>query len=519
MSFYTDIRAALVAEVLLGDAADYPMLHDNATLDNQTDTWLSINFTPIANRSATQGRTGQDEASGFMQVNVNAPQGHGSIDGLTLADSIASQFERGSTLTAADVTVVVEGATLAPSIFSEDGNTYITPITIDWRARRRRDADSYTPPPVLCPGPSELCQPPQFSSALSLNGADQYVEVSSNLFPNTGECVFEFWANISSSNPSFSILWAISNNAPRFIISSGQIKLNTHPSTVLGSPLYDAWVLYSFRFNDGDLISVSIGGAETWSGLLSSSFSLFNFLRIAAGNSTGGSIGNPDFATQMQIAHASINGVSIPFNNVTPYDLTFNTDEKTVVNYINDPVQTTQKVVHKEFEFGYFAAVRGDGATGAIDSGISMDQVTSCKFRFIASEHSGTTDSLFGVNNGDGERMYVFHQPNNDLSCIIGSTGNTIGIPTIAGSEYEIELRANGEVYLDGVLQGNTGGSFASSETSRNCLFLARLNDGGSLQRDNAIALQAWVNGNVIDIHDQSKHIGTVSEHRLIDYP
>ena len=521
MSFYTDTRSALVARVLEGDAADYPMLHDNATLDNQTDTWLSVNFTPIANRSATQGRTGEDEASGFMQVNVNAPQGHGSIDGLTLADSILEQFERGSTLTYEDVTVVVEGATLAPSLFSEDGNTYITPITIDWRARRRRDADSYTPPPVLCPGPSELCQPPQFSSALSFNGVDQWgrtgqtikptdTEFHASMWikPNESRTLRIFFSALQSSLYDIKLITGFDNTIVYGVDDGTQDVIETGISTTLNQ-----WIEIYFGTTATEMyfrcptLNIDLTAPAN-----------FDFTSITDGGVAVAARPDGSIGAQCQIAHASINGVGIPFNNVTPYDLTFATDEKTVVNYINDPVQTTQKVVHKEFEYGYFKAVRGDGATGAIDSGVAADVVTSIGVKFVMSD-ANIGRMIAGVVSLDPLYLTINQGSSSKIGIRTGTLGVSYSIENITDSVVKVEIFTNGDVYFNDQFHGNTGSTFATTSTP-SVYFHARNGGTGSVNLPSpSIILQAWVNGNEIDIHDTNLHVGTISEHRLIDYP
>ncbi len=128
----------MVEHALDGVAKNYPLLHDNYTLDNTAQTWLSIAFMPVGNKRATAGSFGDDEASGMLQITIHTLQGAGTAESLDLASDIVAEFEAGQTLTHDKTVVMLDGAVVNTSAFTENSNAYITPITIDWRARRQR---------------------------------------------------------------------------------------------------------------------------------------------------------------------------------------------------------------------------------------------------------------------------------------------------------------------------------------------------------------------------------------------
>jgi hypothetical protein len=169
MSFYQDIRSALVSQLLDSPAGQFPVLHDNAELGEQSGTWLQAIFSPLTKEIFTCGTAGQDEAAGLFRVLVNSPQGAGSSDGLEVIDSIQTFFEAGSTLRYANVTVTILSVSLAESTFTEDGNTYITPITVEWECLRVRGATSNPPSPscpVIPPDSREWQRPEQWINYL-----------------------------------------------------------------------------------------------------------------------------------------------------------------------------------------------------------------------------------------------------------------------------------------------------------------------------------------------------------------
>ena len=508
MSFYQDIRSALVSQLLDSPAGQYPILHDNAELGEQSGTWLQFIFAPLTKEVFTCGTGGQDEAAGLLRILVNTPQGQGSFAGIEVADEIQSYFEAGSVIRYETADVVIKSVSLAESSFTEDGNSYVTPITIEWDSKRPRGQVVL---PAVCPP----CQPPQFSSALSFNGTTQYVDTPISFDSEYG--VIENWVNTSTTSNDCiggAYLPSPSRNRGYILIANitGFIQVGAGDDIIFSNTAVNdgLWHKIKVIFDHGSVDIYIDGHLDT-----SSSYtgSVISGLPITLGSlNTGVSTVNH---LAGQIAHASINGVSIPFNNQTPYDLTYGTEEKTVVNFINDPVQTTQKVVHKEYEYGYFKAVRGDGSY--IDSGYTSDQLTSIRMRFILTPTLGR--GLMGVVLSNGDRMIIYRQATGELSCIIGANTGRYDIPNpVAGSEYDIELRSNGDVYSSGVYVANTGETYTPAE-SLVVSFIARNNNGAVSGKSDVICLQGWVNGQEIDIHDTNLHIGTISEHRLIDYP
>jgi len=209
-------------------------------------------------------------------------------------------------------------------------------------------------------------------------------------------------------------------------------------------------------------------------------------------------------------------GVSIPFNNSGAYDLA---SDGTLVEYINNPSVVRQDVYHAEMDRGFYKAVRA--SFGGIRGGANLQAFTSIKFRFIVGDVFNRF--FFGTRNfADTQRNiggYIANTGRVAFQFGAESYTSPFSITFDTGDEREIEMRSNGELLIDGVIVHTFSGTLNSVDDTE--ILLAGTNNNGTLSSTshNHILLQAWVNGQEIDIHDTNLHIGTIYEHRLIDYP
>jgi len=207
-------------------------------------------------------------------------------------------------------------------------------------------------------------------------------------------------------------------------------------------------------------------------------------------------------------------GVSIPFNNSGAYDLA---SDGTLVEYINNPSVVRQDVYHAEMDRGFYKAVRkASGAAGRIVTDVVDSDVVSIKARFIANSDG----AIIGLGSYDPSSHCKLRFSGASALVTIGSISDILNISSLTpfGKEHTVEIFVNGDVWVNEEYQGNTGGVYVPHTTTGYACFLSQVSWFQSSGSD-AILLQAWVNGQEIDIHDTNNHVGAIETHRLVDYP
>lgn len=134
---------------------------------------------------------------------------------------------------------------------------------------------------------------------------------------------------------------------------------------------------------------------------------------------------------------------------------------------------TTKRKRHYYCEVEYLEAT----GTQYIDIGVGVKENTVFKGIFsIASTSTGR--SYFGARNSSNERFQIVNS--------IGIGGGyfyNANIYPIANKKYEIEMHANGDMYLDGVKRNATNGTFSSVAFDRTLyIFNTNYYDGSGVQ-------------------------------------
>lgn len=110
---------------------------DNAVFKTPAKgAWYSVHFSPNNPVPVTAGPDGEDEVTGFLQVDVCVPLGSGEADALKRIQSILDVFKTGSKFTRSGQTVMVTSAGRNPG-FNSDAS-YKIPVTIAWETRYSR---------------------------------------------------------------------------------------------------------------------------------------------------------------------------------------------------------------------------------------------------------------------------------------------------------------------------------------------------------------------------------------------
>lgn len=130
------IKSALL-EAVKAAAPSTPLEVDNTTLKPTAGKpWLQSRFSPNPPTPITCGDEGEDEMTGYLQVNVNAPGGVGENTHNALLIPLINTFKVGTTLSYEGQEVTVTSAGRAQG-FPVD-SWYRIPFTVAFRARYAR---------------------------------------------------------------------------------------------------------------------------------------------------------------------------------------------------------------------------------------------------------------------------------------------------------------------------------------------------------------------------------------------
>jgi hypothetical protein len=130
-----NIRAALAAAY---ESLDLHLdtAHENRPFKPGNSPWASLFLAPNAPAVATLGDGGEDEHTGFLQIDLNYPQHTGTAGVLETADKIRAYFVAGRRLVydGQEVLIRSSGRTAGVNV---DG-WYRVSMTIFWTARTNR---------------------------------------------------------------------------------------------------------------------------------------------------------------------------------------------------------------------------------------------------------------------------------------------------------------------------------------------------------------------------------------------
>jgi len=140
-----------------------------------------------------------------------------------------------------------------------------------------------------------------------------------------------------------------------------------------------------------------------------------------------------------------------------------------------NPLQYSGSVYPRRPEYRNSYAASFDGVNDYVDTGITTSSDTYIEAT-IKKSSVVNTRFIFGCNNSAGtERIYVDDRTGL-FRFVIGSNSDRIEVSATTGVWYVLRLYTNGDVYIDGALAGNTGGTMDATET----IFLGARNNGGN---------------------------------------
>lgn len=137
-SKYLDIEKALVNAYLAVDnttPTEFP--NSNLASGSKTALWARVLNERAVNGPVTLGDAGQDDHRGFLQVDINYPEGKGTGQVLQKADELLSYFKAGLSVSYNGQTVTVLSTSLSPGRVV--GGYYRVTVTINYYSRTNRN--------------------------------------------------------------------------------------------------------------------------------------------------------------------------------------------------------------------------------------------------------------------------------------------------------------------------------------------------------------------------------------------
>lgn len=104
--------------------------------DKPDGLWCNIHNVRTISEPVTLGDAGEDNHSGFMQIDINYPVNRGAGEVLIKADELASAFPSGTVLSYNSQNVIVASTTLSPGRYI--GGYYRVSLTVNYYSRTFR---------------------------------------------------------------------------------------------------------------------------------------------------------------------------------------------------------------------------------------------------------------------------------------------------------------------------------------------------------------------------------------------
>jgi hypothetical protein len=136
MSTAFDIEKALVASAVAQAALrNLPIEMPNFDVEKPAaGLWLKVKVAPVSSDPVTLGLQGEDDHTGFLQIDVNCPRSTGTGEVSTVAGAIRDSYRAGLFIDP----VVVKSATVSPG--RDVGGFYRVSITVVYYSRIARQA-------------------------------------------------------------------------------------------------------------------------------------------------------------------------------------------------------------------------------------------------------------------------------------------------------------------------------------------------------------------------------------------
>lgn len=135
MNHYLESRAA-IATALKAVIGEIPLYTENKPAPASGE-YFQFWYDPASRSAATLGEGGQDELTGFAQIDVAYESAGGFKRPLELLGIVESAFNLSRQLTYGSTTVNITGLDVSPAR-NDDSNRFIRSVTVYYRYRKSR---------------------------------------------------------------------------------------------------------------------------------------------------------------------------------------------------------------------------------------------------------------------------------------------------------------------------------------------------------------------------------------------
>lgn len=135
MNHYLESRAAIVT-ALKAVIGEIPLYTENKPAPSSGE-YIQFWYDPASRSAATLGEGGQDELTGFAQIDVAYESAGGFKRPLELLGIVESAFNLSRQLTYGATTVNITGLDASPAR-NDDTNRFIRSVTVYYRYRKSR---------------------------------------------------------------------------------------------------------------------------------------------------------------------------------------------------------------------------------------------------------------------------------------------------------------------------------------------------------------------------------------------
>ena len=225
-----------------------------------------------------------------------------------------------------------------------------------------------------------------------------------------------------------------------------------------------------------DVVEVSClesSGAQTMSHASITNGAVIVNAGTAVGTATAGVI----TFTAGTISQVQIDGVmTYPCEELSgfPQDVSGNGNHITSMTV----TRTTSDLIGSwNLDKGFVPATVSDGVSQYINTGIPTSE--NLTYKITLSDWSGVGISGGAVDTNN--RMYIQALSSTSLKAVIGGSANTVVMAGMSGVNT-IEMCPNGDVFLNGALEGNTGGTVVGTDVDNTFIF-AQESGGSAINR------------------------------------
>lgn len=137
MSNLVNIDAALV-QAYLAVGLGLPTAYENKDFAPPSANWASVSNHPAGKNPVTLGDGGEDNTSGYFQIDLHTPENKGRTALLGLADTVLGYFFSGQRFQSNGQVVTIRRSSLSPIHKDDQTASFVLSVSVYWDSRSNR---------------------------------------------------------------------------------------------------------------------------------------------------------------------------------------------------------------------------------------------------------------------------------------------------------------------------------------------------------------------------------------------